>query len=102
MESSEVAKWKSKRGQLQRRKNRFEPIQPNFLWDRVFGKPKQEMNVYGGVIHAHTRNPLLASLPKEALQELARKYDELTVHAMPVVNAAHRWPAKSNRIKHSR
>src|ERR1700751_153721 len=47
------------------------------LWDRVYGKPKQEMSVSGGMIHTHTRNPLLASLPKEALEELARKYDEV-------------------------
>ena len=31
----------------------------------------------GGIVHAHTRDPFLASLPKEALEALARTYDEL-------------------------
>ena len=63
------------------------------LWDRVYGKPKQEMSVSGGMIHTHTRNPLLASLPKEALEELARKYDEvLAVHAVPVLDVAQDGP----------
>jgi hypothetical protein len=59
------------------------------LWDRVFGKPKQEMNVSGGVLRTHTRNPLLTSLPKEALEDLARKYDEvLAMHALPPLDVA--------------
>jgi hypothetical protein len=36
------------------------------LWDRIFGKPKQDVSVSGGLLHAHTRDPFLASLPKEA------------------------------------
>lgn len=45
------------------------------------------MNVSGGVLHTHTRNPLRASLPKEALEELARKYDEvLAMHTLPVLD----------------
>jgi hypothetical protein len=47
------------------------------LWDRHFGKPKQDVNVAGGIVHAHVRDPFLASLPKEALEALARTYDEL-------------------------
>jgi hypothetical protein len=47
------------------------------LWDRHFGKPKQDVNVAGGIVHAHVRDPLLASLPREALEALARTYDEL-------------------------
>jgi len=39
--------------------------------------PKQEMTVAGGLLHTHTREPRLASLSNEALQELARKYDEV-------------------------
>ena len=35
------------------------------------GKPKQDLSVTGGIVHAHTRDPLLASLPKEALEEMA-------------------------------
>ena len=34
-------------------------------------------SVSGGIVHAHTRDPFLASLPKEALEVLARTYDEL-------------------------
>jgi hypothetical protein len=45
------------------------------LWDRIYGRPKQDVSVSGGLIHAHTRDPFLASLPKEALEELARSYD---------------------------
>jgi hypothetical protein len=53
------------------------------LWDRIFGKPKQDVSVSGGLVHAHTRDPLLASLPKEALEALARSYDEvLAKHAL--------------------
>ena len=48
------------------------------------GKPKQDMSVTGGVIHAHVRDPLLASLPKEALEALARSYDDvLAKYASP-------------------
>ena len=47
------------------------------LWDRVFGKPKQDVSVSGGLVHAHTRDPFLASLPKEALEQLARAYDDV-------------------------
>jgi hypothetical protein len=54
------------------------------LWDRVYGKPKQDVSVSGGLVHAHTRDPFLASLPKEALEALARSYDEvLAKHALP-------------------
>jgi hypothetical protein len=45
------------------------------LWERVYGKSKQDVSVSGGIIH--TRDPFLASLPKEALEALARTYDEL-------------------------
>src|SRR5262245_45984051 len=45
------------------------------LWDRIYGKPKQETNVTGGLLHTHTRDPRLAALSQEALEELARKYD---------------------------
>jgi hypothetical protein len=42
------------------------------LWDRIYGKPKQDVSVSGGLIHARTRDPFLASLPKEAVEALAR------------------------------
>jgi hypothetical protein len=63
------------------------------LWDRIFGKPKQDVSVSGGLVHAHTRDPFLASLPKEALEALARSYDEvLAKYAMPVVGASQDGP----------
>ena len=46
------------------------------LWDRIFGKSKQDVSVSGGLVHAHTRDPFLASLPKDALEALARSYDD--------------------------
>jgi hypothetical protein len=59
------------------------------LWERVYGKPKQDVIVSGGIVHAHTRDPFLASLPKEALEALARTYDELLAkHAVPVLEVA--------------
>jgi hypothetical protein len=30
-----------------------------------------------GIVHAHVRDPYLAMLPKEALEALARSYDEV-------------------------
>jgi len=50
-----------------------------FVYDRMLGKPKQDVSVSGGLVHAHTRDPFLASLPKEALEELARAYDAVLV-----------------------
>lgn len=56
----------------------------NFLYDRMLGKPKQDVTVAGGIVHAHTRDPFLASLPKEALEMLARSYDEVVAkYALP-------------------
>jgi hypothetical protein len=47
-------------------------------------------SVSGGIVHAHTRDPFLASLPKEALEALARTYDELL--AKHVQNASQDGP----------
>lgn len=49
----------------------------------MLGKPKQDVSVSGGLIHAHTRDPFLASLPKEALEQLARSYDEVLAKYIP-------------------
>jgi hypothetical protein len=54
------------------------------------GKPKQDLSVTGGVIHAHVRDPLLASSLKEAL---ARSYDEVLARYACLPG----WPAKSQR-----
>ena len=45
--------------------------------------PKLAQSVSGGIVHAHTRDPFLASLPKEALQALARTYDDLLAKHVP-------------------
>ena len=59
------------------------------LWDRIFGRPKQDASVSGGIVHAHTRDPLLASLPKETLEALARSYDDvLAKYAKPVLDVS--------------
>jgi hypothetical protein len=61
----------------------------NFLFDRIRGKPKQDVTLSGGFIHAHTRDPLLAAMPKEALEELARSYDQtLAKYALPAAPAS--------------
>lgn len=56
----------------------------NFVFDRLLGKPKQDIGISGAMFHAHTRDPLLSALPKEALQDLARAYsDVLAKHNVP-------------------
>jgi hypothetical protein len=63
------------------------------LWDRIFEKPKQDVSVSGGLVHAHTRDPFLASLPKEALEALSRSYDEvLAKYSTPVLDVAQDGP----------
>jgi hypothetical protein len=54
-----------------------------FIFDRVQGKPKQDVSVSGGLVHAVTRDPRLATLPQEALLELARAYDDILVKHLP-------------------
>jgi hypothetical protein len=56
-------------------------------------KPKQDVNVAGGIVHAHVRDRFLAALPKEALEALARSYDEvLAKYAIPVLNGSQDGP----------
>ena len=56
----------------------------NFIFDRIQGKPKQDVSVSGGFLHAHVRDPHLASLPKEALEALRRSYDDVLIqYALP-------------------
>jgi hypothetical protein len=60
------------------------------LWDRIYGKPKQEIGVSGGLTHAHIRDPLLSVLPKEDLEALAEAYNSvLAKHRLPAVSTAH-------------
>jgi len=65
----------------------------NFIFDRLMGKPKQEVGISGGLVHAHTRDPRLATLSNEALAELADAYDRVIAkHAVPALNAAQDGP----------
>jgi hypothetical protein len=65
----------------------------HFIFDRVMGKPKQDLSVTGGVIHAHVRDPLLSSLPKKALEALAQSYDDvLAKYAHPVLDVPQDGP----------
>jgi len=66
------------------------------LWDRHFGK--QDVNVAGGIVHAHVRDPFLASLPKEALEALARSYDEVVAkYVLPAARDGPQNQIESNR-----
>ena len=48
----------------------------NFIYDRMLGKPKQDVSVSGAFLHAEVRDPVLLGWPKEALAKLAGRYDE--------------------------
>jgi hypothetical protein len=48
----------------------------NFIYDRMLGKPKQDVSVSAAFIHAEVRDPVLLGWPKEALAKLAGRYDE--------------------------
>lgn len=74
-----------------REQTRIETL--HFIFDRVMGKPKQDIGIAGGIVHTHVRDPLLASLPKEALEELASAYDKvLSRHSQPVLDVAQNGP----------
>ena len=63
------------------------------MFDRVIGKPKQDLNFSGGIVHTHTRDPVLASLPKEALEALAQSCNEIVEkYATPVLDVAQEGP----------
>ena len=65
----------------------------NFIFDGLMGKPKQEVGISGGLVHAHTRDPRLASLPNEALEALSRAYDTvLALYSPAVLDVAHDGP----------
>ena len=70
-----------------REQSRIEAL--HFIFDRVMGKPKQDLSVSGGLVHTHVRDPFLASLPKEALEALARSFDDvLEKYTVPVLDIA--------------
>jgi hypothetical protein len=83
-----------------REQSRIEAL--HFIFDRVMGKPKQDVNVSGGLLHAHTRDPRLVALPKEALEEMARAYDAiLAKHTLPVLDVSQDGPQNQIEIKHA-
>jgi len=74
-----------------REQTRLEAL--HFVFDRLMGKPKQDIGVSGGIVHSHIRDPFLAALPKEALEELASAYDKvLSKHAQPVLDVSQDGP----------
>jgi nitroreductase len=81
-----------------REQSRIEAL--HFIFDRVMGKPKQDVNVSGGMLHANTRDPLLAALPKEALEALARSYDDVIAkYALPVLDVSQDSPQNQTESK---
>jgi hypothetical protein len=79
-----------------REQTRLEAL--HFVFDRVIGKPKQDLTLSGGIVHTHVRDPLLASLPKEASEALARSYDEIVAkHALPAPQDGPHNQIESNR-----
>jgi hypothetical protein len=84
--------------QVQAEQTRIEAL--HFIFDRVMGKPKQDLSVTGGLIHAHVRDPLLSSLPKEALEALAQSYDDvLAKYAKPVLDVSQDGPQNQTESK---
>jgi hypothetical protein len=57
-----------------------------YLTDRRDGRPKQAVDVSGGIVHAHTvyRNPVLASLSPEELAQLNALTKKLATSAQDV------------------
>jgi len=79
-----------------REQSRIEAL--HFIFDRIMGKPKQDVSVSGGIIHTHTRDPFLVSLPKEALEELLRANNEiLAKYSTQVFDVAQDGP--HNQVK---
>lgn len=69
-----------------REKTRIETLV--FVWDRLYGRPAQNVQVSGGVLHAHAWRPL-ASLSDEEVAML----DKLTKKmSAPVLNASPNAP----------
>src|SRR5215469_12879547 len=72
----------------------------NFIYDRILGKPKQDVSVSGAFVHAEVRDPVLLGWPKEALTKLAVRYDEAYLSGARIwLRCRSEWSAKSNRIK---
>ena len=69
-----------------REKTRIEAL--TFVWDRLYGRPAQNVQVSGGVLHAHAWRPL-ASLSDEEVALLDKLTKKLSV---PVLNASPNAP----------
>ena len=61
---------------LQSKKEIFWLQTLNFIYDRILGKPRQDVSVSGAFVHAEVRDPILLGWPKGALAKLATRYDE--------------------------
>jgi hypothetical protein len=61
----------------------------HFIFDRVIGKPKQDLKLDWRYVHAHTRDPLLASLSKEAFGQLSPGRKASTATRCPITAARH-------------
>ena len=53
-----------------------------FVWDRLYGRPAQNMNVSGSMVHAHTVWRPLATLSDEEMQLLDSITKKLTAPAV--------------------
>jgi hypothetical protein len=75
----------------------------NFIYDRILGKPKQDVSVSGAFIHAEVRDPVLLGWPTEALARLAGRYDEAYREVVREfgLDAAQNAPENQERIKES-
>src|SRR6516162_6907095 len=80
-----------------REQSRIEAL--HFIFDRVVGKPRQDLSLSGEIVHTtHSRDPFLVSLPKEALEELLRVNNEiLAKYSTQVLDVAQDGP--HNQVK---
>lgn len=68
----------------------------SYLTDQRDGKPKQQVDVSGGLMHAHTiyRDPRLAALTPDELQSL----DSLTRKLLPIAQDGPHNQIESNAV----
>ena len=66
-----------------REKTRIETLV--FVWDRLYGRPAQNVQVSGGVLHAHAWRPLASLSDEEValLDKLTRKLSQPVLDASP-------------------
>jgi len=90
--------WAIVRGLLHSKREVIRIQALNFVFDRMLGKPKQEIGVSGGFVHAHVRDPRLAGMPKEALEALALAYDGIVAkYGAPALPESSQIQPESNQ-----